>query len=318
MCRHVFTTTENNFSQEGIKMSSALEIHETLRAKKWEGQDWAAAQIKLDGYRVTAYLDTHRKIQMYGKDHRPHLEFLSRFPRLKKTWFYRRLLVMPPYSSVDAEIIVPGGTSSDVATALRDENIPIDLITFAIPMYKGKMQVDKDLGWANTVASAHGLIFAKWFSCAALRRELGFEPDDYETVRDMLVDKAVGMGYEGFVLKQTQYKGWYKVKQSQMVDCIIVGVVAGEGKYTDQIGALVVAVLENKNQVIIANVSGMIDAERLALTHLWKKNKLFGKVVEVKYQEVGSKGRLRHPRFSRMRPDKPAKDCTINQLIDNC
>ena len=300
-------------------MSSTLNIHETLRAKKWAGQDWAAAQIKLDGFRVTAYLGEHNKVQMYGKDHRPHLEFLSRFPRLKKTLFYRRLLTMPPYSSVDAEIIVPNGTSSDVATALRDQSIPIDAITFAIPMYKGEMQPDKDLGWANKIASSHGLLFARWFSCAALRQELRFTLcDSDETIRELLVDKAVGMGYEGFVLKQTQYRGWYKVKKNQMVDCIIIGVVEGEGKYTGQIGALIVAVLENKKQIIIANVSGMVDAERLSLTELWKKNKLFGKVVEVKYQEVGSRGRLRHPRFSRMRPDKPAKDCTIDQLVDNC
>ena len=301
-------------------MNSTLNIHETLRAKKWAGQDWAAAQIKLDGFRVTAYLGEHNKVQMYGKDHRPHLEFLSRFPRLKKTLFYRRLLTMPPYSSVDAEIIVPNGTSSDVATALRDPSIPIDAITFAIPMYKGEMQPDKDLGWANKIASSHGLLFARWFSCAALRQELRFTLcDSDETIRELLVDKAVDMGYEGFVLKQTQYKGWYKVKKNQMIDCIITGIVEGKGKFAGQIGALVVSVSHPYQGLItVANVSGMTDAERLELTKLWDKNKLSGKVVEVKYQEVGSRGRLRHPRFSRMRSDKPAKDCTADQLIDNC
>ena len=300
-------------------MNSTLNIHETLRAKKWAGQDWAAAQIKLDGFRVTAYLGEHNKVQMYGKDHRPHLEFLSRFPRLKKTLFYRRLLTMPPYSSVDAEIIVPGGTSSNVATALRDPSIPIDAITFAIPMYKGEMQPDKDLGWANKIASSHGLLFARWFSCAALRQELRFTLcDSDETIRELLVDKAVGMGYEGFVLKQTQYKGWYKVKKNQMVDCIITSIIKGKGKFRGKIGALVVSLLDQGQLTTVANVSGMTDDERTRLSHLWDINKLRGKVVEVKYQEVGSRGRLRHPRFSRMRSDKPAKDCTADQLIDNC
>lgn len=296
-------------------------IHETLRAKKWTGQEWSAAQIKLDGFRVTAYIQERGKIQMYGKDHRPHLEFLKRFPRLKKTWFYRRLLVMPPHSSVDAEIIVPGGTSSDVATALRDVDSLIELITFAIPCYKGSMQADKDLAWADKTASQYGLPFAKWFTCADLRKELKFTLcDDYETIRDLLVDKAVSMGYEGFVLKQTQYKGWYKVKQAQTVDALVTGVVAGKGKFTNQIGALVVSLIVDNHfrSVEIANVSGMTDHERATLTKLWKADKLLGKVVEVKYQEVGSKGRLRHPRFSRMRPDKPSKECVYSQLENNC
>ena len=300
-------------------MKATLEgLHPTLRAKKWTGQDWCTAQVKLDGYRVTAY-KLRSEIIMFGKDHRPHLEFVSRFPRLRDTTFYRQILKMPDYTSVDAEIIVPDGTSSDVATALRDQSLPMQMVTFAIPCYKGEMQDDKTLHWAHEIARGYDLKFAQWFSCAELRKELGFTLcDTTETIKELLIEKAVKLGYEGFVLKQTQYRGWFKVKEVQTVDCIIVGIVAGEGKFSGQIGALVVALLENGKHTIIANVSGMIDAERLDLTHQWKKGKLLKKVVEVKYQEVGSKGRLRHPRFSRMRSDKASKECTIDQLTDNC
>ena len=300
-------------------MPTISTFHKTLRAKKWTGQDWCTAQVKLDGYRVTAY-KLGSEIIMFGKDHRPHLEFVKRFPRLRKTLFYKRVLKMPDYTSVDAEIIVPGGTSSDVATALRDENKPMTIITFAIPCYRAVMQENKTLEWANKIADRYGLVFAEWFSCPDLRKELGFTLcDSDETLREILLDKAISLGYEGFVLKQTQYRGWFKIKETQTVDCIITGIIEGEGKYLGQIGALIVGLHKPKSGLaIIANVSGMTDAKRLELTHLWEKNKLFGKVVEVKYQEVGSKGRLRHPRYSRMRPDKPAKQCVYSQLADNC
>jgi len=39
-------------------------------------------------------------------------------------------------------------------------------------------------------------------------------------------------------------------------------------------------------------------------------------VMEVSYQYVGDKGRLRHPNFVRWREDKPAAECTLSQDDD--
>jgi len=293
-------------------------VHEILKPKKWKGERWATAQVKLDGFRVTAFKGQKGQLLMYGKNHRDDLEFLHRFPRLRKTDFYQSLKKLPNNSSVDAEIIVPGGTSSDVATALRDESIPISLITFAIPRFMGTMMDEKGLDWTAEKAEKYNLLFAEWYWYSDLVKKLRLATLPFQRVKEELLSMAKSLNYEGWVLKQTQYRGWFKVKEVQMVDAVITDVVPGQGKYIGLIGALVVSVIDNDDYVPIANVSGMTDAERKELTTTWKNQSLIGQVVEVKYQEVGSKGRLRHPRFSRMRPDKLPEDCTINQLTDNC
>ena len=58
----------------------------------------------------------------------------------------------------------------------------------------------------------------------------------------------------------------------------------------------------------VANVSGMKEDVRYA----FNPNEDIGRVIEVKAQEIASKGRLRHPRFIRWRDDKPQKECTIS------
>ena len=301
-----------------MMIDSKTGVHEIIKPKKWKGEQWSAAQVKLDGFRVTAFKGQKGQLLMYGKNHREDLEFLHRFPRLRKTLFYQSLKHMPNNSSVDAEIIVPGGTSSDVATALRDESIPISLVTFAIPRFMGTMMDEKSLEWAAEKAEKYCLPFAEWYWCDDLVKQLQLTNLPFERVKKELLSMAKSLSYEGWVLKQTQYHGWFKVKEVQMIDAVITDVVPGQGKFVGLVGALVVSVIGTDGYVPIANVSGMTDSERKELTEEWKSKSLLGKVVEVKYQEVGSRGRLRHPRFSRMRPDKLPGDCEAEQLTDNC
>jgi hypothetical protein len=235
---------------------------------------------------------------------------------------------MPEYSSVDTEVIVTvestgkrkRGTSSDVATALRDSKIPIQIVPFAVPYYKNRPQKLAGLDWAEAILYQHGLKMADWYNIPQLIDTFGLKIHlSVEEVREQLLKFATQLGYEGWVLKEYQYNGWYKVKHAKTVDCIIVGVNPGKGKFKDMVGSLKVALLlKNNARVEVASVSGMTDTQRRTLTQMWEKRSLLSRVVEVKYQELGSQKRLRHPRFSRMRPDKPLKECTYDQLENNC
>jgi hypothetical protein len=294
-------------------------IHDTIRCKKWTGQKWLYCQQKLDGFRVTAYIDKDHNIEWYGKDHRPHLEFLKRFPRLKETQLYKACQKILGNSSIDAEIIVPGMAAADVATALRNPKIPIKIIVFAIPMYSGVMGYYTTLSIISEIASNFNLQFAEWLDYAQIVIMAKITPNDsVEVIKKKLLVISTKKGYEGWVLKDTQYSGWYKVKKVQMIDCIITGVQEGEGKFKGLIGSLEVSVYKGKELVPVASVSGMPDTERKELTKKFRTYNLLGKVVEVKYQEVASQNRLRHPRYSRMRSDKPAKECIWSQLENNC
>ena len=100
------------------------------------------------------------------------------------------------------------------------------------------------------------------------------------------------------------FEKWKPVKT---LDAVVTDIKPGKGKYDNQVGALILSV-EGRE---VANVSGMSDAERAAMG---EHN--IGQVVEVAYQYVGSKGRLRHPRFIRFRDDKLPEQCLLSQDSD--
>lgn len=109
---------------------------------------------------------------------------------------------------------------------------------------------------------------------------------------------------DGLVYKTGMYGDWVKHKWQRTLDCIITGIKPGQGKYTGQCGALVCCI----DDIEIANVSGMDDATRKMIS-----TNDIGRVIEVEYERVGSKGRLRHPRFLRYRDDKLPSHCDLAQ-----
>jgi len=280
-----------------------------LKPKKWTGQPFRYAHAKLDGWRVTAYRQADGTVKVFGKDHRIHLEYLSRFPRLKRTNWYKTIKREPRHTAFDAEIIVPGRPASFVATALRDKTVPIEIVTFAVPWLDGK-RFDAPLPDVEEYVEDLGLDFAKWWHVD----DKAFHDGD----RNTMLAFARKMGMEGFVLKQRHYEGWFKLKIERTVDAVVTGFEWGEGKYKGMVGALIVSVLDEDtgHWIEIANCSGMTDAERKEMTCLVKKRKLCDRACELMYQEVSSKGRLRHPRFIRWREDKLVEECTIEQLED--
>ena len=107
-----------------------------------------------------------------------------------------------------------------------------------------------------------------------------------------------------------QYGKWYKLKRENTVDCVVTNIIPGKGKFANMAGAVVCSLYDTDGALFeVASVSGMDDATRAAISR-----RDIGRVVEVKYQMVGSRGRLTHPRFVRWRDDKPKNECTISQI----
>ena len=91
------------------------------------------------------------------------------------------------------------------------------------------------------------------------------------------------------------------MKEKRTINLRVTGTTDGEGKYVDAVGALV---CETSDGFEIARVSGMSDLERYELV----LDDPTGKIVEVAYQYVGARGRLRHPRFVKFRGDRTTPD----------
>jgi hypothetical protein len=142
---------------------------------------------------------------------------------------------------------------------------------------------------------------------------------------DYLDRKARDHKFEGWVIKEQTKEGedisWWKYKCESTVDLFVTGWKEGDGKYLGLVGALICSAVRlnsdgSRETVEVASVSGMTDEERENITEMNDKGELIGQVVEVKFQCVASKGRLRHPRFLRFRDDKLAQECSMSQIDD--
>lgn len=102
------------------------------------------------------------------------------------------------------------------------------------------------------------------------------------------------LGYEGLVLRQGQR--WIKVKPFETHDLPITGFVEGRGKHAGMLGFITT----ERGSV----GSGFSVEERRDLWAEASAGALIGQVAEIACMELSAAGKLRHPTFIRMRPDK--------------
>lgn len=270
--------------------------HDLLRPIEYSSRHAAVckyAHTKIDGHRVTVYKQRDGQIII--------LTPLGTQVDLRSYGWYGSLAKMPPMSSIDMELYVEGRQASFVKTALSNPEIPLKFSVFAIPWYNGTAIYNMDLNDVAELAASHGLPFARSYELFPV------------WTADTLIKQALALHIEGWVLKRANYREWYKLKPVKTLDAFVTGFVAGNGKYMDTVGALRCSVYYDGHIVEVAQVSGMDDETRYAIT-----DKDLGRVCEVAYQYVGAGKRLRHPRFKRWRDDKTAEQCTVNQDSDLC
>lgn len=151
-----------------------------------------------------------------------------------------------------------------------------------------------------------------------------YNPNEYNA----LFENEVNSGREGVVLKQKTSKyminkrnsTWLKCKRRDTLDCVVMGMTKGDGKYSDTFGSLILGNVINDGIKIIGYCSGMDDVTRAQLfdTLMNMEEKYYNIkstkpiikfvepkiVVEVAYMEQTEYGMLRHPAFVQIRHDK--------------
>jgi len=119
-----------------------------------------------------------------------------------------------------------------------------------------------------------------------------------------LAEDSVKHGFEGIVLKRkdsiyktSRTKDWIKVKKFMSEDVLCVDIIKSI-KNKDIISAVK---FEYNNKICKCGSGFTKDERKLFAKH---PELIVGKIIEVKYQEIGSNGCLRFPVFVRVRPDK--------------
>jgi DNA ligase-1 len=116
--------------------------------------------------------------------------------------------------------------------------------------------------------------------------------------------ECVANGCDGVMVKQYEgpyetkrSKYWLKLKPYHEMDCKVVAVKQGKGKYSQTLGSIGVVIPLGRGRWSdrITHVSGMSDQWR---DKFWKMRKeLIGKIVEVRYREKTKVNRLKEPRL---------------------
>jgi hypothetical protein len=193
---------------------------------------------------------------------------------------------------VDGELWWPGHPASDVKTGIIEESPELRFTGFFV--------------WGDRRYPHEHL---------ELIQSLGIETpvllyDNY-TQPDLKVLEATAedRGFEGWVLKERfRIPFWWKFKLEDTYDLIITGWnVSTAGKHMGKLKSLRCSAYVDGELKEVSNVSGMDEKVRYA----FDPDKDIGRIIEVKAQEIASKGRLRHPRFIRWRDDKNREECVI-------
>jgi ATP-dependent DNA ligase len=255
------------------------------------------ATAKLDGWRVVIARTVGGRIEVYGG--RNGTSFSGKLPYLEEAL----LEVLPRDTVVDGELIstIDHGHIASVMNASSAHRPSKALPALEYVMFDILFSVDVDLRgeplWARREALS--VLPSK---PPLVRKMVALEPDA------VTLDMVMELGFEGLVLKRkaSSYSNgrsgnWIKIKPSLSIDCEIINLPHdGKGEFKGLVGAVEFRLPNGE----VGRASGMTRAVRVEMTNY--PHRYLAKIAEFQYQYMTKDGRLRHPRFMRVRSDLEA------------
>lgn len=276
-----------------------LFTHERLKPKNYrEGKDLPTFwDQKYDGLRVTFFKQASGTLYAFGRDLAPHLEMSDTLSQCE--WFRQINEGLPPLTSLDGELYVPGKPCTDVVSHRKERSTELRFIPFAMPVIQNTYCYEDDIDEIDAK-------ILSWTGIEPVERHLFFPEDTQEKFLDL----ANRLAIEGFVLKKGHYHDWWKVKRTKTLDAVVMDLKEGNNSNAGKYSSVVIGLYDGTELKELTAIG-------MGFTHaqidLLGKNDI-GRVVEIEYQSVASQGKLQHGRFLRWRDDKPAIECLWSQL----
>jgi len=156
---------------------------------------------------------------------------------------------------------------------------------------------------------AHLQEVENYFRDWGLQTPRWFELSGDESEDELLI-QAERTGLEGWVISDGNRYHQQKLKVNKTLEAFASGFVDGKGQHVGEVGSITCSVYAaDEKVIIIANVGSL----SLEVRHCIDRKADLGRVLEVKYDRIGSKGKLRFPRFVRWRDDKLPRKCVVGQ-----
>lgn len=260
---------------------------------------------KTDGYRVLAIrsFDT-QKLHVVTTDGTDIGEKV-----LQCHWAHQLWKRTTDLQWFDGEIYLQNEGREAVSTALanRDNDIRFAVIGCShCPRVASMQEIERAVKQINC-----GLDVPAWDEFKGEPTgQLVLSNQEEPTVASLLASvKKLGSHYDGVVLKNGMYDTWLKIKHTLTIDLVVLAIQpAKPGKFEGMCGSLICGVQQANVATQVARVGGMDDAIRASIS-----DGDIGRVVEVAYERVGTRGNLQHPRFIAWRDDKAPDQCGPEQ-----
>ena len=295
------------------------------------GEEWAY-EVKLDGFRCIAFVDGE-ELFLQSRNGRP----LGRY--------FPELTFPPGRYVLDGEIVVRGADGREDFDALGQRvhpaasrvqrlaaETPALYIAFDLLAYEDDSWLEQP--FAQRRSGLERLLAEDYFTDAHV--ELMVAVDTHQEAELWLRDA------EGVVAKERsapylpgERKGMVKVKRTRTIDAVVTGWRPGKEERT--VGALILALYDGDELRVVGHCSGLTAKVKRELVDSlapyetgqrgssdpsrWSADRNLEwvalrpeLVVEIDFDHV-SAGRIRHgAKLRRWREDKPARECTIDQL----
>jgi DNA ligase D-like protein (predicted ligase)/DNA ligase D-like protein (predicted 3'-phosphoesterase) len=303
----------------------------TPAPEPFRSKDWIF-EVKWDGIRAISYVDAELSIRS-----RNGKELADKFPELEE------LKNLAMNTVVDGEIVVMREGRTDFQTLIertrapspRDveymaQSFPATYVIFDILEKQSEKLInlplmDRKKILGDSVREGKNVVLSVFI----------------EEDGKAYYEEAVKRGVEGIVAKKkdspyepgVRSSNWLKIKEILTCDCVVFGYTKGQGARERTFGALILGLYEKGSPVFVGKVgTGFSETTMKTLLESFEKLKSNKEtlenvdvpeeitwlkpalVSEIEYQNFTNEGKLRMPRFLRVRIDKTPSECTIDQV----
>ena len=298
-----------------------------------DDERWAF-EMKWDGVRAVVYLDGKGGVRALTRNDRDVIAGYPELLDLAAAVGKRPLILDGELVAMDAsgrpsfgELQQRMHVTKPAQVALLRQQVPVSYLVFDVLHDKSSALISASYDDRRAHLESLGLEGPSWTT-----------PPSFPGPGADVLAAAKSRGLEGVVAKRrdSAYEpgrrsgAWVKVKLERMQEVVVIGWKPGEGRRAGTIGSLLLGVHDEQGLVYAGHVgTGFTDrmleqlkdqlaplaadssptADEVPRMHArhanWVKPKVVGEVV---FTEWTKDGRMRHPAWRGLRPDKRAKD----------